>query len=293
MRAHATHRLARRRRDLSWPAGFFALVATLLPAPACKKADERDAKDEEIVRLKAALAAAQRGPVVDAATEPTIKQLASQGQIEELASQSRIEGLLARFHEDLCENFRLSHYQIVGEGTRRGMPAQLVAYEATAECVGKARRLCGKIAVSYGLGREMFHYVSGFNFIPRQSISAPEGCDEPGTLPLRCHGCGNAKLAGALVKEGYDFSKAAAAVGRRLLDYSTVEFGVRECAEYFAKMRSCMMSMPPKARAFMEPTLMRTSYHWRDAAATAAGRRGLKGACKEAIEKLETSPACK
>ncbi len=296
MRVRATRRLdsARRRRDLSWPAGLLALVATLLPAPACKKADERDAKDEEILRLKAALAAAQHGPTVDVATEPTIK---------ELASQSQIEGLLARFHERFCDNFHLLDRRIVAEGKSRGRPAQLVAYKATAECFDSTLKLCGMIAVSYDSEWKTFHFISGFNYIPGQGMPSQGGCDDPATLPLQCFGCGNKKLANALKKEGYDFSQTpqgdkappggtpqppTASVG-----VVPLEVGVPECDEYIGKMRSCIRRQPAEVRAAFEPGFRQSIDLWRSAAATPAGRDGLGRACKEALKALAKNPVCR
>jgi hypothetical protein len=130
---------------------------------------------------------------------------------EELADQEQVESLLNNFHARFCEQFHLVSHRVVAQGIDDGMPAQLVAYKATAKCFSiSAAKLCGKIALSFDAEWNTYRFVSGFNFATGQGMDElGGGCDDESKLRLNCFGCGHRTLATAMKKNGFTFVPAA------------------------------------------------------------------------------------
>lgn len=64
---------------------------------------------------------------------------------------------------------------------------------------------------------------------------------------------------------------------------STGDIGVAECDDFLAKYEACLSDkVPEAARATLQQSLNATRDGWRQAAATPAGRDGLKTACEQA-----------
>lgn len=64
---------------------------------------------------------------------------------------------------------------------------------------------------------------------------------------------------------------------------STGDIGVAECDDFLVKYEACLSDkVPEAARATLQQSLNATRDGWRQAAATPAGRDGLKTACEQA-----------
>ncbi len=71
------------------------------------------------------------------------------------------------------------------------------------------------------------------------------------------------------------------------------DVGVAECDDYIKKMTACMDKMPAATKTAMEQGFKASKDAWKQAAATQAGKDGLKTACKAAGDALSQNPACK
>jgi hypothetical protein len=69
--------------------------------------------------------------------------------------------------------------------------------------------------------------------------------------------------------------------------------GVAECDEYITKFQACMGKMPAAAKPAQETAFKQMRDSWKAAAATPAGKEGLKTGCKAALDGLASNPACK
>ncbi|HVY45588.1 MAG TPA: hypothetical protein VHB21_06895 [Minicystis sp.] len=92
------------------------------------------------------------------------------------------------------------------------------------------------------------------------------GCDKGGE--------GGAKTEGT--------GKAASASG------SGDSIGVAECDEYFKKVEECF-GKNPAVKAAMADSVKQNKAAWKQAAATPAGKEGLKTSCKMAVDALAQS----
>jgi len=68
--------------------------------------------------------------------------------------------------------------------------------------------------------------------------------------------------------------------------------GVAECDDYLKKATECF-GKNPAAKAALEPALKANKDAWSKAAATPAGKDGLKVGCKAALDGLAQNPMCK
>ncbi len=66
--------------------------------------------------------------------------------------------------------------------------------------------------------------------------------------------------------------------------------GVAECDEYITKMEACISSMDPTTKAQYEAAFKSTRDAWTQAAATPAGKDGLKMGCTAALTSMP--PTC-
>jgi hypothetical protein len=71
------------------------------------------------------------------------------------------------------------------------------------------------------------------------------------------------------------------------------DIGVAECDDYIKKMEGCLGKMPAASKAAMEQGFKASKDAWKQAAATPAGKEGLKTACKAAADALSQNPMCK
>ena len=71
------------------------------------------------------------------------------------------------------------------------------------------------------------------------------------------------------------------------------KIGVAECDEYITKFQACMGKMPAAAKPAQEQAFKQMHDSWKAAAATQAGKDGLKTGCKSALDALANNPACK
>ncbi len=102
------------------------------------------------------------------------------------------------------------------------------------------------------------------------------GCDEKKKE-------GGAATAGSAEKGGGD-KKAAGGGG---------DIGVPECDDYIKKMEACLGKVPAEAKGAMESAFKHSRDAWKQAAATPAGKEGLKTACKAAADAMANNPMCK
>ena len=99
-------------------------------------------------------------------------------------------------------------------------------------------------------------------------------------------GLGLAALAAGCSKEsGGGGDDKAGAAGDKI--------GVAECDEYITKWKACMDKMPAAAKPAQEAAFKQMKDSWKTAAATPAGKDGLKTGCKSALDGLANNPACK
>jgi len=71
------------------------------------------------------------------------------------------------------------------------------------------------------------------------------------------------------------------------------KIGVTECDDYIAKYAACIKKMPAAAQGPAEQGFKTQKDAWRTAAATPAGKEGLKTGCKAALDALAGNPMCK
>ena len=71
------------------------------------------------------------------------------------------------------------------------------------------------------------------------------------------------------------------------------DIGVVECDDYLKKMEACLGKMPAASKAAMEQGFKASKDAWKQAAATPAGKEGLKTACKAASDAMASNPMCK
>ncbi len=69
--------------------------------------------------------------------------------------------------------------------------------------------------------------------------------------------------------------------------------GVPECDQYLEKMEDCLSKMPEAAREASRSAMQQSRDAWAQAAATPAGKEGLKTACQAALDALGANPMCK
>lgn len=71
------------------------------------------------------------------------------------------------------------------------------------------------------------------------------------------------------------------------------KIGVQECDDYVARFAACIAKMPAPAKAAAQDGFKSQEEAWRTAAATEAGRVGLKKVCQGALDGLAQNPLCK
>jgi hypothetical protein len=69
--------------------------------------------------------------------------------------------------------------------------------------------------------------------------------------------------------------------------------GVAECDEYVQKMEACLSKIPPESKASLEAGFKQAREGWKEQATSAAGKEGLKGTCKTALDSFTANPPCK
>ena len=71
------------------------------------------------------------------------------------------------------------------------------------------------------------------------------------------------------------------------------KIGVAECDDYMTKYSACLGKMPAASKAASETAFKAQKDAWKQAAATPAGKEGLKTGCKAALDSLDQNPMCK
>ena len=71
------------------------------------------------------------------------------------------------------------------------------------------------------------------------------------------------------------------------------KIGVAECDDYITKYTACIGKMPAAAKTASESSMKQMHDAWKAAAATPAGKDGLKTGCKAALDGLAQNPMCK
>ena len=70
------------------------------------------------------------------------------------------------------------------------------------------------------------------------------------------------------------------------------DIGVAECDDYIKQYTACLGKMPAAAKTAAENAFKQSKDAWKAAAATPAGKDGLKTACKAALDAMKSNPMC-